>query len=476
MKKFALLLAALCLASATFAVPEKMGSIKATGRAQLVQAATKVGEFVNYPLGVVVGIAVMSEAVEQELGECRIDAPILLLAYLDTAKADAEIDDDDLEAALVLPTTLNKAQFCAKQFKSRERDGIVKYIEAENGKPKYAIFSEDEQWVAVAESREIAQLAAGEFPAARSEMAGDLVQLELTRACMRRMEAAAQRFCDENFDEDMDDALEYIKDMDGIKLALLVNDLGVDLHGAIRVRPGSEFDRMSVSPLTGDVLAFAPAGAQSASVTMVDGPAFDRAGELVREMLASAERNRLDLSWLKRERQGDNLLLELDTVSLIGYLQDEAEQPTFDDKTFQAEIDAIAAKADQIQPGHEYRPWGMAFSVKNRPAPVSPSAKLARILPEVQGRSLNAAAVSSPYGIIRAVAPDVLAAAPDDVKPTIRAVMMAFADNQNGAVAGAAWRDADDYAFVLRVSADELNALSSVVSAVAGAISMQMFK
>ena len=476
MKRFPLLLAVLFLASASFAAMEKMCTVKVAGRTQLVQAAAKVGEFVNYPLGVMAGIAVMSEAVQEELGDCRLDAPILLVGYLDTARPDAKVDERDVEVAMVLPTTLNKAQFREKQFKVRERDGVIKFIEGEGEKPKYAVFSEDEQWVAVAESRELVSLAAGEIAAARMAMGDDIVQIETTQACMRQAELAAQKFCDENFDEDVDDALEYLKDMDGIKLALRVNDLGVDLHGAIRIRPDSAFVRMCVSPLAGDVLAFAPAGAQAACVSMVDGPAWDQAAALFAEMLDCAERNRLDLSWLKRETQGGNLLIELDSVALLDYYRDEAAHLEIDQDKLETEINAIADKMNQLQPGREYRPWGMAFSVKDRPAPVSPSAKLAKILPEIQGRSLNAASVFSLYGVIRAIAPDVLAAAPAEQKQTIRAVMMAFVDNQNGAVAGAAWREADDYQFILRVSADELRALSSVVSAVAGAASMQMFK
>jgi hypothetical protein len=476
MKKLSLLVAAMFVSALSLAEVEKVITVKVGGREQLIRTANKLGEFVGYPLGAIASMALMDESVSEELGDIRDDAPITGIIYLDSAKQ-GEDDEENLQVALVVPTAVDKAQFIAKQFKHRERDGVIKFIESEGDEPKYVVFSEDEKWLAMAETRELALLAATDIPYASADMAGDVARMEIAPAGVRHIEASMERECDEKMDSELDEALDHIKAIERMEVAVRLNDLGLDLHGAMRLKPDTELDRMSRATIEGgDVFVFAPQGAVAAFATTVDEGAYRELESIVAETIAILERNQVDLSWLKRESADGKYLVEVDAAKLVAYLQNEEALAALDQEKIQAELEPLAARIEAVKGGDQYSSRALAISFKDRPASQSPAEKFARVLPEAQGKPLNFASVYSLYAIVRAVSPEVLKIAPEEQKPMIKAAMLSFADNENGAFAAAAWREEADYRFVLRVSADELRAVSSVVTACIGVFAKQQFE
>ena len=471
MKKIAIALAALVAASAQGA-PEKVLEIRVASGNGLVEAATKLGRFVEYPaLGSLVQRGLGNQPLAAEYGARRPDAAIYGVLRFDADAFSVDSPAAAYSGAMLYPTALTKAEFLAAHTNATEEaDGTVKYDDD-------SLLFADGVGFAVGYPSGTADLAllksvVDEARSSAPLAAGDVLTVNMPAALWRAVGKLLPQL--QELDESGMKALKLLDEFADASLSLRVTDAGLDFDASCAFVPGGELAKLGGKALAGgDPLAFADKDAQVACAYAADmgQGAFD--AQVSKAIAVLAQHGVATGRFLKYRKTGDVARFDIDIPALVAYLTDDSFEFTGDFDSFVKDIDeALSAEFKAESPALSVVEYfaGMA-------ANESPSVRFAKAMPEFAGKPLAHAGVFSLYALAKGATAQVLEALPAEATEelgALKSACRALPDETGAAVASATFRDGGRLRSVVRITPMELKGLFQ--AAQVGITVYQMFK
>ncbi len=183
-------------------------------------------------------------------------------------------------------------------------------------------------------------------------------------------------------------------------------------------------------------------------------------------------------NWLVRTETPAAAQLTLDLAALMAYIEAEDEKKTFEKiepKQFMTEYCALAEKYETA--GVEKGPaCALSLGLKGFTPKYPIAQRFAKTLPEAAEHPVAAVSLCSVYSMVKAIVPTLvdLAAKEDDVDAddlaNAQMILKMLPEEGEGAIASMLWRDGDTFKVMLRVSADEVRSLGSLVTTLSGLV------
>lgn len=473
MKKI-LAVAVFALGFCANAAVEKVLTIQVADKNTLIQAATKAGELVGYPmLGTMATMGLAENPINQELGEFREGENALILVYLDpdkVTKAD-DVANAFAGAALVYAPAKSKQDLLTSKEGLTETDGVI----TEKDEDGAVVYSADEKWAACGSSAEYAKLALAEIAAAQKPMDGDFVRVAFTKPfvkiyglaieeCLKDMEKTGIAF------KTMPSIMEIVSMVESGWYGLRIGDAGLDARCTVTPVAGSELSKLGLKPLEGDVLAFAPADAVLAGAS-AEGCGSDctKAFALYDAIVAAVKESGVNTDWYKSVKEGTIVKVVCDVAAAVKYFKSEEGSKAADAvdtdalrQKIQAKIQALATddlyKLDPASPASS-----VSISVPGADSKVSMSALFAKVLPEAAAAKPVSVGVIRYYSALKALAPTFVALVPEEANASIlKAGVAALPSDDNSAIAVATYREGDDFKMFGRISAQEIRGFAAL--------------
>lgn len=286
------------------------------------------------------------------------------------------------------------------------------------------------------------------FPTKLPEIENDsVVQITISADGVRKYCAR------ENVSKDWDETTcEFIKDFDGAKMCLKIDDRGISAHGSFRVVEGSGI--VSRFP-TGTALpknALEFAGRDSIIAMAVSengGSDFST----IKKIVPVFERHGIKLDFLTFAGEGNDITVTMDLVNAIRSIQ--AQKAAFE------QIDSVALRSDieALSDNVSTTPSGrFSLALKGYNCPFTMQERLVATLPDVVDKPIVNEGVYSYYSILKAVIPVVVAELSQGHNTEqIKSMFASLPAERVGAVGYALWENSPYEAkFVFRISADEI--------------------
>ncbi len=412
--------------------------------------------------------AVLQNDYTQEVGPMRKGANVLCLFY---ATEEALTSDEMMEEADVVvlyPTAWTKEKFLAAHTNAVEKNGVIQYS-FKDGKTMDAVFSADGKWVATSDAPGAALRGIKEIAAAEKSMGGDVVQFEASHLDHLRFSPVTPALKEKAGTPD--EVMEMMRQLERGEIGLKVTAKGLEMHGAITPKAGTELAKCGKIALAGDgkgaalfskadvraVCAFAVAknaggeyGLQGKDVIKIFKKAFKAAGvDFVSVTYSEQEKNNgyktyeVDVGKLTKEVYA--LTQTGAETNLLGALDKTAEKA---EKKFTAE-------------GPEVRVQSIMKGAK--PA-TTVRQKYAAVMGDVEKKPIHTAWVGSVYETFQMSMPAIFEAmgSTNEVVQAIKPMVEMLPAVDGAATAMACWNEGQDLVYTIRLSKGELYGICSI--------------
>ncbi|MBR2920065.1 MAG: hypothetical protein IKC27_01770 [Kiritimatiellae bacterium] len=399
MKRLILFVSA-ALVLAAEAKLEKVVDVTLADQQGLVNAATKIGGFINEPmLGMMpAGLFAANPLATQGFGPARGDANFYAAVYADETVASLSLNEisegDKFNFAVLYPATSSKAGFLAANTHAKEENGVITWNEMS------VIFSADGKYAAVASDADAAREAlagAAKIPALKKDEA---IRVRLFNAGMQLMVKALES------DADMKACPELIdicKSVTRMEFSLCAGDYGIDLRGSVGCTQGSLLSKLGNKPLSsGTPLQFAGKDALIACAYAADAAGSDSDAQW-KKLMAFAAKWGVKTDWVSYEKKGVGSKIVIDPVALANYIKSEGEAKCEElEKNAEKvceDVMALFKPAIEIQSPEQ----ACALYLKGAKVPVDAQTRFDKVLPDFSRKPCASVGVFSLYGTIKSV-------------------------------------------------------------------------
>lgn len=474
MKKSLIAICAL-MSFAASAAWEQAGAIKVADPSAFTKAVAKLGEITgNQMLSAMTMEFFANPPGAEFFGPMRPGAAAMLPVFVDMAAFDKKGDeiDDPVGVALLYPVVRSKAKFLKAHPDAVETNGLffVKvgpFFDEE----AYVGFSPNGKWVAVSDKPWQVKDALAEIAEAEKPLGEDLVRVCVTEKGMAVLRkgladlAAEAKENNQPYDHNLETLLAGLANF---QMGLAVNDMGIDLHCAFKTIAGTEVAKLGTRPLSADPLAFASPNAIIASSSIgFKEESLLKTWKTVEKIL---KRHGLEVSrFLKTKGSDDNLLaMTIDTPAYLKYLQGDATNAfaKLDVEKLAADLMGINTSVGATPLQIAETPQKFSLTMIGYTPKFSPSARFAATLPEAKGKKLCSAGAFSFSVLLQAIVPPLMTTLPEEERAELAPLMAFLPKETAGGVASMGWRENEELRGLLRISADELKGISSIVTAV----------
>lgn len=463
--------ATLVLGFRAFAAPEKALTIQLADKNGLVQAATKAGELVGYPmLGTMASMGLADNPINKELGAFRDGASELLVLHLDPEKLqNGDVSTAFCGFACLYAPVMTKEEFLAADEDRKEEDGVIK-IDSD----AFVAYSEDGKWAAVATSPEYAKGALADVAVAQKPMNGDVMRVSLAKTAMSifgKILAEIETTMEAEGKADaanIKDLVEISGMVDSFDFGVRVADAGIDMHGILKPTPGSELTKIGTSPLEGNALAFAPADALIAcAYAKNSGYDGKKLVAIIDGILEFLKDGGVKTDFFSGKEENGVAKYSFDVAAAIKYFSSEEAQAALealDPEKFQKKFQALCEGGNKIVP--DTKPFAVALSVPGADAKTSISELFAKILPEASAKKPCGVGLYRYYSALKTLAPLCVELVPEDGgKSMLQAACASLPSDDGAAIVAANYRDGDSFLCDFRISAQEIRGWTAVVNA-----------
>lgn len=483
MRKMTLVLAGFAALSAG-AEPKPVGYLQIADEARLAAAAAKFGENVGQPTLGLTATAVLSQTeFRRAFGMTATNSSVLVTFCLDEELvAKGNLDDlRKVEAAIVYPLSKSKGAI-VKSWNgfSEMTNGLYHVNGAVPGASLlddfYAGFSDDGKYIAICDKPEYVRPSLGMCKSAEKPMKDALVRFRASRVLLEKFvtKENVAAWVTNNLDDagktlsksDLE-VFDLLSGLRGLSGELAYSDLGLDIRATIDAAEGSGLSRLGKNPLAPNALAFAPA--ESVVVQAVAaGGAGASAIPAMKELEALLVRHGIKTGFLAKTEKPGSLGYTLDVQACADYFKLAAtnELSKIDPNKFVDDLKATIEKIDSGYNPETVKPFGVFFGIKGFSSGVTPAARLAKILPEMNKTVKPfACAWGQPYAAIRQVAPMMVATLDESARAMVEPIVNQLPVPGEGGVGCMYWRENSRLHGLYRMTNDELKGLGSVFNA-----------
>ncbi len=400
MKRLILLMSA-ALVFAAEAKLKKTVDFTLANQQELVNAATKIGGFINEPmLGMMpAGLFAANPLAMQGFGPARGDGNFYFALYVDGNATTGDImqlvAENKVKFAVLYPVSSSKADFLAANPQSKEADGVIPW----NGMS--VVFSADGKYVAIANDAAVARMAlsdAARIPALKKDEAA---RVRVFNAGMQLITKILES--EKEIAKMSPQYIEIYKSITKIELSLCAGDYGIDIRGSFDCVPGSLLSKPGNKPLSSRTpLAFVGKDALIACAYAADAAGSDADAQW-KKLMAFAAKWGIKTNWVSYEKKGVGSKIVVDPVQLANYIKSEGEA-----KSKELEKNAQKVCEDVMtlfKPTVEVKSpeQACALYVKGAKVPVDAQARFDKVLPGFSGKPCASVGVFSLYGAIKSV-------------------------------------------------------------------------
>lgn len=488
MKKIAVCLFAMASLVASAAC-EKVATAEIADVNTLVAAVAKVGQMTgNSMLGFMMSSAVTESEVLKFFGPMRENSTVTVPLYVD---ADAlgtnvlESLDKAVSVAVVYPTALTKAEFLRDHSEAVETNGVIRLVRGDDDDDEdadddeagekttcadgddvfYAAFDKSGRNLVFAQTEAMLRRVLADDAAAGRPMAGDLLRVTVAEkgiGVASNVVATAMRSVDAKEKADLELAqklLAMVRDCAG---AIRLTDAGLEYAQTINVVAGSELDRVGKKPVSPKPFAAAGSAAIAGVAAAADSGSEVRNFEVLRRQFAAAGLA-FDGYLSCAETNGLGRLV-IDLEAAVRYFTSDA----FD--TAKIDTDKLAAIFDQGDKSTVIPLTNAAattvLEIKGHASAFALQDRLEATLPEAAGRKPVQVGFLSLSSLLRAAAPAVIKELSKSDQSAVKMLLSSLPAEGRGGVAWCSWRENSAWKGLLRISAEEIQGVSTIFSAV----------
>ena len=470
------------------AQPEKIAAVKVADNATFSAAVMKVAEFSgNAMAGAMLSGTLQNAAHLRFFGTLRNSEPTTCLMF---AEGGALASADEVQAALVCPVAVSKADFKKKHPGSTEKNGVVKVtkgpaVEIFDG-TAYVVFSKDGKWAAAAKNEKIARAALAESKFNEKPIGSDIARLYIMPAGVKRLaQAVAESKNDGDIRSSADAKALAERIKNGISAgyaAVSIGDKGIDLNVSLLPVKGSDYASLAskaaidVSGALSRIPASAFAGSAFAAGMYDNGKLCAYVGEIKKTL----EKNGVKMDALNVKVAGDMLAAGFDVRSFVKYMSDggKAAFDKIDFAAMQRQLADVSAKYRETA-GGKFDPSAKAGSSCISLPPFKPKRTVGelygRVLPEFKSRRVLYAGVFSAYDAMKNIMEEIVKTSgrKDAQSAMIAQFMQMMPPAGDGGTALAVWTEKGKVRYLMRVSPGEIKGFSSFLNLAAASAMSQ---
>ena len=422
---------------------ERVGTVQFADTATLVQGISKLGEMTgNAMLGMMASQAIAQNPYAELLDAPREGAGMTGVVF---------IENGNLEAAILYPVSVTKAQFLKSCEGAVESNGLIK------AESSFVAFSKDGKWAAVGEHPRRTRAALKDIATAEKKLDGDLVRIRIDNmgAIREKLDCGPMAFC---FSVKDDKQKAQIDSIVGFLAALKVGDKGLDFRVSFKVSEGSALDKVGKSALAPGYFSFAAPNAIMAQAVAknCDAEYLDSA-----DLVKVLAKHGIDISSFyddKGSEAGTNIgRIVIDGPALVKYFK-QFDAGKIDGEKLLEDIGKI--KKD----GESNPEMKCSYALKGHKPIASVEERFALTMPEAKGKNVIGASFLSLGSIVKVVMPAVLAQADKNVKQQLSPLVAMLPPEAKGGTAYILWRDGATFKMIARISPDEFKALSPLMA------------
>ena len=479
---FALAASLALVASAAW---QQAGSIQVADAQAFTKAVMKLGEISgNQMFGAMAAGFLAEPPGSKFFGPMRPGSTALLPVFFDDTSLDKGFDKlgDTIEAALLYPMSIDKAEFLKLHPGAVETNGMICVKgsitgdgdddDDDAGKLIYVAFTPDGKWAVVSDKPEQVTLAMGCVKSAERPLDGALARVCIApqgMSAIRKMVDVAAAEAKKNKEPFDDKVLELLAGVDSFWMGLGVSDLGLDFLGGLKPVPGTEMAKVGAATLPAAPFAFAGADAVMASADF----SFDKGNvlETWKPFEDAIKRNGLDISRFLKITYADGTTKALyDMSGFVKFVANEATNSLakIDSEKLMNDIKAVAGRSKATPVRIAAVPQnGMMALVGYKPQ-FTVAQRFDATLPEAKGRKLVTAGVFSIATLVQAVLPAVMDVIPEKERAEILPMFAFLPKETAGGCASMSWCENGSIRFLSRISADELKGIGTAVTGIMG--------
>lgn len=461
---------ALALGLGANAAVEKVATVQLADKNTLVQAATTAGNLVGYPmLGMMATMGLADNPVNTLLGEFRDGENSFFIAYVDPDTVNFEASDPFPSAgyAFVYAPVKSKQDFLTSEEGREEKDGAIAVNDG------FVVYSEDGKLAAIGSTVDFAKTALADVAAAKAPMEGDFVRVSLTKSGLKLYGKAMSEVVKHAESQGLSvktvpSLLAILDASERGCLGLRISDAGLDCRCAITPQAGSDLAKLCAKPLEGDALAFATADSVYA-VSGAEGTGIDFAKviALYDGLVTAVKESGINTDWYKSTADGSVYKFSVDILAAVKYFMSEEGQKAaaaVDSDEFEKKMLALCNE-DFYKISPDSKPYSCAVSFPGVDSKVTMSALFAKVLPEAAAKKPAIVEVVRYYSAIKALAPSLVALIPEEANASmLKAALATFPTDDDAATAAAVYREGDDIACSVRLSAQEIRGFAAIVN------------
>ena len=493
MKKMIVAFAAIVSLAVSAATWERAGSLQLADTTGLTTAVAKLGEISgNQMLGAMAAAYLSQLPTSEFFGPMRQGGSVAFALYLDMdafAKAGTgdeealdDLDDDAVKYAVIYPMALPKDEFMKLHEGAVETNGLVRVKglpvgDADDDDFTCVAFAEEGKWAVASEDPDMVALALKDLPSLVKTMDGDVVRYSATPKgfeALRNVVDMAAKMCEDDDDtinkEDLKTAIDLVKGLNSLRVALRVGDAGVDFLGGYSVIEGTTLSKMGATTFSAGSLSEAGGDAVSFSKTSLAKANVEQQWNAVSGVLA---KHKIDTSSFIKWQFAPATRLTVDLPALVSWAK-AAETNGLDEVDFDEISDDLAsALAGKCKCEPATAPESCAIAFAGFKPQFSAAGRFNATIPEAAGKQLVSASVLSLGGIVQAVLPSVLASLDAETRAMVAPMAALLPKEAKCGLASALWRESDgSFAGIMRISADEIKGIGASAGAIMAASMM----
>lgn len=457
MKSLILILSA-ALVFAVEAKLEKTVDFTLADQQGLVNAATKIGGFINEPmLGMMpAGLFAANPLATQGFGPARGDGKFYAAVYMDGSGISGDIEqlivNNKVKFAVLYPVSSSKADFLAANPQSKEADGVISWNEMS------VVFSADGRYAAIANDGAAARMALSDVARIPALKKDEAARVRVFNAGMQLITKILES--EKEIAKMYPQYIEIYKSITKIELSLCAGDYGMDIRGSFDCVPDSLLSKLGNKPLSsGAPLAFAGKDALIACAYAADAAGSDSDAQW-KKLMAFAAKWGVKTDWVSYEKKGVNSKIVIDPVQLANYIKSEGEAKC---KELDKNAEKVCGDAMTLfKPTVEVKSpeQACALYVKGAKVPVDAQTRFDKVLPGFSRKPCASVGVFSLYGIIKSVGEVVCPLIDDKEANEFKAFLDQLPSAENSAIAYA-WTKMGltTHDYVVRVNPAEIRNL-----------------
>ncbi|MBP5790819.1 MAG: hypothetical protein J6W80_00990 [Kiritimatiellae bacterium] len=466
----------------SFAAPEKCATVKFAGLDGQIACVTAFGEMIgNSMVGTLATAKLLDNPLVKFFGPARKGADISGFLYADMPEGAKEknfegaFEDNDF--TVIYPVKRTKAEFLAAYPDAVETNGVI-YVEdaIEPFDETYIAFTEDGKWAVASGKEKYLKLAMEEIAFAERPIGAPVAEFEalppLVKALPALMVANIKDDEDINNKKAIKEFAELIKMVESFRFSLSVDKKGIDFLLATKPVEGTPLASSFDCPLPEKPFSAFPAGsAVASSYAKNTGINPDRFKGQAETLVALLKKHGVKTDFVSVKAENSITAIDLDIAAEIAYVNGEGKD-AFKKLDAAKLIDEFYSQTfESSKPVWNAEGSGCAFSVKDVPVEPSLDERLAYTVPDCAAKKPCTVTVVSLYPTMKLCSGKVLECLPKDKAGDIEPVKALFATLPppgKGATVAMAWKDGAEFDYLVRIHADEVKGLSSVVNVVVG--------